>query len=102
MKNKEYLIRGINLYLTSAVILALFKAYTLIEFYLIDITDYIGQFGARTILFILLLGAMAFYVYTFIRTRKYFYFSLPYLMLLTYFLFQFWYFGFIYFSDTFW
>jgi|GEM_PF-2921536 len=102
MKNREYILRSINLYLACAIILAIFKGYTLIEFYVIQITDYIGQFGARAILFCLLLGIIAFYVYTFKQTRKYYFFSVPYLVLLTYFLFQSWYFGFIYFSDTFW
>ncbi len=101
MNNKEYIIKGINLCLASAVFLALFISYTYTEYWF-EITNYIGQFGARSILFCLFIGIIIFYVYTFKKTRKYYYFSVPYLLLLTYFLVKFFYLGFIVFSDTFW
>jgi len=101
MKNKEHILKSINLYLASAVFLALFIGYTYTEHWF-EITNYIGQLGARIILFVLFFAIIAFFVFTFIKTRKYYFFTLPYLMLLTYFVIKFGYLGFIVFSDTFW
>jgi len=105
--NKDHIIRSINLYLASAIFLVLFRTYVFIEKYF-AITDYIGQFGARTILLILFILLISFFIIVFIKTRKYYlynipyyFFSAPYLVFLTYLAGKFWFFGFILFSDSF-
>jgi hypothetical protein len=100
MNIKEYRVRCINLYLVSIVILVMFIGFTYIRNWF-DITNYIGQFGARSILFILFFAIIAFYGFTFIKTRKYYYFSVPYLLVMIYFLLEYLFWGFILFSETF-
>lgn len=100
MIDRKYLLTSINFYLAGAILLGVFLLYVQLE-HLIEITNIMGELVSEVILHILFLLLIGFYIYTFIKTKKLFYFTIPYLILLLYFAVRFWFIGFMTYTGTF-
>ena len=98
--DRKYLLTSINFYLAGPILLGVFLLYVQLE-HLIEITNIIGELASEVILHILFLLLIGFYIYTFIKTKKLFYFTIPYLILLLYFAVRFWFLGFMIYTGTF-